>query len=76
MLNTDLSPADPQGGELPQIKPVWCQRTGGSRQTVSPEGHIESIVAHSFVPSDFLVDGQVRGLGTVHLLLTMNFFSK
>ena len=30
---------------------------------------------NSFVPSDFLVDGQVSGLGTVHLLLTMSFFS-
>ena len=27
---------------------------------------IESVVANSFVSSDFLVDGQVSGLGTVH----------
>ena len=36
---------------------------------------IESVVANSFVPSDFLVDGQVRGLGTVHPLLTLSFVS-
>ena len=80
MLNSDLSPAAPQGGREPaQIKPVWCPRAGGSRQTGSPAGNcnhsIESVVANSFVPSDFLVDGQVSGLGTVHRLLTLNFFS-
>ena len=36
---------------------------------------IESVVANSFVPSDFLVDGQVSGLGTVHPLLTLSFVS-
>ena len=36
---------------------------------------IESVVASSFVPSDFLVDGQVSGLGTVHPLLTLSFVS-
>ena len=36
---------------------------------------IESVVANSFVPSDFLVDGQVSGLGTVHPLLTLSFYS-
>ena len=36
---------------------------------------IESVVANSFVPSDFLVDGQVSGLGTAHPLLTLSFFS-
>ena len=33
-----------------------------------------SIVANFSVPSDFLVDGQVSGLGTVHVLLTLDFF--
>ena len=80
MLNSDLSPAAPQGGRKPpQIKPVWCPRAGGSRQTGSPavslQPSIESVVANSFVPSDFLVDGQVSGLGTVRTLLTLDFFS-
>ena len=35
----------------------------------------DSVVANSFVPSDFLVDGQVSGLGTVHPLLTLSFVS-
>ena len=35
----------------------------------------ESVVASAFVPSDFLVDGQVSGLGTVHPLLTLSFIS-
>ena len=44
-----------------------------SGRTLQP--FIESVVANSFVPSDFLVDGQVSGLGTVHPLFTINFFS-
>ena len=44
-----------------------------SDRTLQPS--IESVVANSFVPSDFLVDGQVSGLGTVHPLLTLNFLS-
>ena len=36
---------------------------------------IESVIANTFVPSDFLVDGQVSGPGIVHPLLTLNFFS-
>ena len=35
----------------------------------------ESVVASTFVPSDFLVDGQVSGLGTVQPHLTLDFFS-
>ena len=80
MLNCDLSPAAPQGGrESPQEKPVWCPRAGGSRQTGSPAGHCNHPLSRSsqtlLLPSDFLVDGQVSGLGTVHPLLTINFFS-
>ena len=44
-----------------------------SGRTLQPS--IESIIVNSFVPSDFLVDGQVSGLGTVHHLLTFTFFS-
>ena len=33
------------------------------------------VVVNSFVPSDFLVEGQVSGLGTVQPLLTLNFTS-
>ena len=40
MLKSDLSPAAPQGeGNPPQIKPVWCPRAGGSRQTWSQAVH-------------------------------------
>ena len=34
-----------------------------------------TLVTNSFVPSDFLVDDQVSGLGTVHPLITLDFFS-
>ena len=80
MLVSDLSPAAPQGGREPprdktcvvsvrrRVPTNWV-----SGRTLQPS--IESVVANSFVPSDFLVDGQVSGLGTVHPLLTLNFFS-
>ena len=80
MLNSDLSPAAPQGGRLPptdktcvvstrrQVPTNWV-----SGRTLQPS--IESVIANSFVPSDFLVDGQVSGLGTVHPLLTLSFIS-
>ena len=80
MLNSDLSPAAPQGGRLP---PTYKTRVVSTRRrfptnwvsgrTLQPS--IESVVANSFVPSDFLVDGQVSELGTVHLLLTLSFIS-
>ena len=73
MLDSDLSPAAPQGGmEPPQIKPVWCPRAGGS----PPENcnHPLSLSSQTFVPSDSLVDGQVGLLGTVHPLFTLDFF--
>ena len=38
-------------------------------------GLVMAVVASSFVPSDFLVDGQVSELGTVCPLLTLGFFS-
>ena len=80
MLNSDLSPAAPQGGRKP---PTYKTRVVSTRRraptnwvsgrTLQPS--IESVVANSFVPSDFLVDGQVSVLGTVHPLLTLSFFS-
>ena len=80
MLNSDLSPAAPQGGMVPptnktrvmsmrrRVPTNWV-----SGRTLQPS--IESVVASSFVPSDFLVDVQVSGMGTVHPLLTLFFFS-
>ena len=80
MTNADLSPAVPQGEGNPptdktrvvstrrQVPTNWV-----SGRTLQPS--IESVVTNSFVPSDFLVDGQVSGLGNVHPLLTLNFFS-
>ena len=84
MLNSDLSPAAPQGGRLPPTDKTRVMYTGTrgvwrvptnwvSGRTLQPS--IESVVANYFVPSDFLVDGEVSGLGTVHPLLTLSFVS-
>ena len=80
MLNSDLSPAAPQGGREPPTDKTRVVPTHRrvptnwvSGRTLQPS--IELVFANSFVPSDFLVDGQVSGLGTVHPLLTSNFFS-
>ena len=80
MLNSDLSPAALQGGREPlthRTRVVSARRrvpnNWVSGRTLQPS--IETVVANSFVPSDFLVDGQVSGLGTVHPLLTLSFFS-
>ena len=80
MLNSDLSPAAPQGGRLPPTDKTRVVSTRRrvptnwvSGRTLQPS--IESVVANSFVPSDFLVDGQVSGLGTVHPLITLSFVS-
>ena len=80
MLDFDLSPADPQGGREPPTDKTRVVSTHRRVQTNWVSGRtlqpsIESVVANSFVPSDFLVDGQVNELGTVHPLLTLNFFS-
>ena len=48
MSNSDLSPVAPQGERNPpQIRPVWCPRTGGSRQTWSPAGHCNHPLSRS-----------------------------
>ena len=80
MLDSDLSPAAPQGGREPPTDKtcvVFTRRRVPtnlvSGRTLQPS--IESVVANSFVPSDFIVDGQVSGLGTVQPLLTLNLFS-
>ena len=80
MLNSELSPAAPQGGREPptdKTRVVSMRRrvptNWVSGRTLPPS--IESVVTNYFVPSDFLVDGQVSGLGTVHPLLTLSFFS-
>ena len=80
MLNSDLSPAAPQGGRLSPTDKTHVVSTRRrvptnwlSGRTLQPS--IELVVANSFVPSDFLVDGQVSGLGTVHPLLTLSFVS-
>ena len=79
MLGSDLTPTAPQGGrESPTDKSrvVSTRRrvltNWVSGRTLQPS--IDSVVANSFVPSDFLVDGQVSRLGTVHPLLTLSFF--
>ena len=79
MLNSDLSLAASQGGTSP---PTDKTRVLSSRRRVPTnmvsgrtlQPSIESVVANSFVPSDFLVDGQVSGLGIVHPLHTLRFF--
>ena len=80
MLNSDLSLAAPQGGREP---PTDKSRMVSTRRRVPTnwvsgrtlQSSIESVVANSFVPSDFLVDGQVSWLGTVHPILTLYFLS-
>ena len=78
MLKSDLSPANQQGERLPPTDKTRVMSTRRrvptnwlTGRTLQPS--IESVVAKSFVPSDFLVDGQVSGLGTVHPLLTFSF---
>ena len=80
MLNSDLYQAVPQGGREPPTDKTRVVSTlrlvptnWVSGRTLQPS--IESVVANSFVPSDFLVDGQVSGLGTVHPLLAIHFIS-
>ena len=80
MLNSDLSRAAPQWGRVPPTDKTHMVSTRRRFQTNFVSGRtlqpsIESVIANSFLPSDFLVDGQVSGLGTVHPLLTLNFFS-
>ena len=78
MLNSYLSPAAPQGGRAPPTDKTrvvstrsWVTTNWVSGRTLQP--FIEFVVANSFVRSEFLVDGQVSGPGTVHPLLTLNF---
>ena len=78
MLSSDLSPAAPQEG---RVLPTDNTRVVSTRRRVPTnwvsgwtlQPSIESVVANSFGPSDFLVDGQVKGLETVHPLLTFSF---
>ena len=80
MLDSDLSLAAPQGGREP---PIYKTCVVSTRRRVPTnwvsertlQSSIESVVANSFVPLDFLVNGQVSQLGTVYPLLTLNFFS-
>ena len=80
MLNSDLSPTAPKRGREP---PTDKTRVESTRRWVPTnwvfgrklQPSIESVVANSFVPSDFLVDGQVSGLGTMLPLLTLTFLS-
>ena len=80
MSNSDLNPAAPQGGREPPTDKTCVVSTRRrvptnwvSGRTLQPS--IEPVVANSLVPSDFLVDGQVNGLGTGHPLLTLSFIS-
>ena len=80
MFNSDLSPAAPHGVREPptdKAHVVSMRRRVPSNwvsgRTLQPS--IESVVANSFVLSNFLVDGTVSGLGTVHPLLSLKFFS-
>ena len=41
----------------------------------TPQPSTEPIAAYFYVPYDFLIEGQDSGLGTVHTILTSNFFS-
>ena len=78
MSNSCLSPAAPIGGSPTGKIPVVssCRRVPtnwGSIRTLQPSN--EPVMANYSVPADFLVEGQVSGLGTVHPLLTISFLS-
>ena len=80
MLNSDLSPTAPQRGWDPPTDETRVVPTRRRVPTNWVSGRtlqlsIESVVANTCVPSNFLVDGQVSGLGTVHPLLTLSFLS-
>ena len=71
MLNFDHSPAAPQGGmesSTDKTSVAFTRRrvptNWVSGRTNQPS--TKSVVTNSFVPLDFLVDGQVSGLGNVH----------
>ena len=63
MLNSDLSPAAPHGGRVPHTDKARVVSTRRRVQTNWFSGRTLQPIANSFVPSDFLVDGQVCGLG-------------
>ena len=70
MLYSDLSPAAPQLGREPPTDKTSVVSTYRRVLTNLVSGRtrqpsIESVVTNSFVPLDFIVDGQVSGLGTV-----------
>ena len=80
MSNSGLSSSSHRGREPTTNKTHvvytrrWVLTNWVSSRTLQPS--TEPVVANFFVPSDFLDEGQVSGLGTVHPLLTLNFFSK
>ena len=80
MSNCDLSQAAPIGGRK---TPTDVTRVVSTRRRVptnwvsgrTPQPSTEPAVENVYVPSTFLMEGQVSGLGTVHPLLTLSFFS-
>ena len=79
MLNSDLSPEASQGGRVPPTDKTCVVPTRRRVPTNFFSGRtlqssIESFDGNSFMPLDFIVDGQVSGLGTMHSLLTLSFF--
>ena len=80
MLNFGLSLAAPQGGMEPPTDKTCVVSTRRRVPTNWDSGRtlqqsIESVVTNSFLPSDFLVNDQVSGHGTVRPLLTLSLFS-
>ena len=80
MSITGLSPAAPIGGiKTPTDKTLVVSTrrliptNWVSGRTLQPSA--EPSISSFFVPSDVLVEGQVSGLGSVHPLLTLHFFS-
>ena len=79
MLNSGLSPAALQEGLEPLTNKTRVVSTHWQVPTnwvsgIALQPSIESDVANSFAPSDFLADGQASGLGTVHPLLTLSLY--
>ena len=72
--------ADPIGGKDPHTDKTcvvstcrWVLTNWVSDRMLQPS--TEPVIANISLPSDLLVEGKISGLGTVHPLLTLNFFT-
>ena len=79
MSNSGLSQAAHIWGRIPPTNKSYVVSARRRVSTNLVSGRMlhqstEPVIAILCVPSDFLVEGHVSGLGTVHPLLTLNVF--